>query len=178
MSVQETLPLEGADPCQFVVLAEDSVAHESAMEICSGMLARFDAELAFAFSFWKFKDLTEPVSAHWAAEAVARADVILVSLQGHDLTPETMHWLESCAQPRTKAEGAFALVVARTSGVSPALEPLLYRLQFVAHRLRMDFLPLVPLPAGMSLGTSMNASSALLNRSDEATGSNHWGLNE
>jgi len=178
MSVQETLPLEGANPCQFAVLAEDPVAHESAMEICGGVLARFDAELAFAFSFWKFKDLSDPASAHWAAEAVARADILLVSMQSAALTPEALNWLESCVQQRTKTEGALALMVAGSPGTNLTLEALLYRMQYVANRLRMDFLPLVPLPAGMNIGTSTDLSAALLNLAREETGSNHWGLNE
>jgi hypothetical protein len=170
--------LEGANPCQFVVLAENPAAHESAMEICGGVLARFDAELAFAFSFWNFNDLTDPASAHWAAEAVTRADILLFALQGPDLTPETLNWLESCIQPRTKTEGALVLMVTDSPGTNLALEALLYRLQYVANRLRMDFLPLGPLPAGLNIGTARNFSPELLNRAREETSSNHWGLNE
>jgi len=177
-SVQEILPLEGANPCQFVVLAEDPAAHEFAMEVCGGVLANFDAELAFAFSFWNFKDLGDPASAHWAAEAVARADILLFSLQGPDLTPETLNWLETCVQPRTKTEGALALIVAGSPSTNLTLEALLYRMQYVANRLRMDFLPLVPLPAGMTSGTATDFSPELLNQAREETGSNHWGLNE
>ena len=109
--VQETLSLEGADPCQILVLYEDAVAHDVAMEVCGRVLARFEAELTFAFSFWKFKDLDNPVLAHWAAEAVARADVVLFSLPGRELSPEIMNWLDMCVQARTKAEGALAVMV-------------------------------------------------------------------
>ena len=170
--------MEGANPCQFVVLAEDSAAHESAMEVCGGVLANFDAELAFAFSFWNFKDLGDPASAHWAAEAVARADILLFSLQSADLTPETLNWLESCIQQRTRTEGALALMVAGSPGANLALEALLYRMQYMANRLRMDFLPLIPLPMGASIETSTDLSAALLNQGREEPGSNHWGLNE
>ena len=40
--MQETLPLEGVNPCQFLVLYEDAVAHDLAMEICGGVMARFE----------------------------------------------------------------------------------------------------------------------------------------
>jgi len=53
----ETLSLEGADPCQILVLYEDAVTHDVAMEVCRRLLARFEAELAFAFSFCKFQRL-------------------------------------------------------------------------------------------------------------------------
>jgi len=37
--------------CQFLVLYEDADARDVAMKVCGRLLARFDAELAFAFSF-------------------------------------------------------------------------------------------------------------------------------
>jgi hypothetical protein len=178
MLVQETLSLEGADPCQILVLYEDAVAHDVAMEVCGRVLARFEAELAFAFSFWKFKDLDNPVLAHWAAEAVARADVILFSLPGHELSPEIMNWLDMCVQARTKAEGALAVMITEHHEMDLVVEALLSRLQFAAQRLRMDFLPLLPEFAGARFGTSANPSSAWMDEAREEAGSSHWGLNE
>jgi hypothetical protein len=176
--VQEPLSLEGANPCHFLVLYEDAVAHDLAMEVCGGVMARFGAELAFAFSFWKVKDLNDPVSAHWAAEAVARADIILFSLPAHDLTPETSQWLDACVQTRTKAEGALALIVTEPPVTGPAVGALLSRLQFAAHRLRMDFLPLLPPLPDTRIEVSAAPWPARLNKFQEEPGSNHWGLNE
>src|SRR5208282_1900861 len=154
----ETLSLEGANSCQFLVLYENAAAHDLAMEVCGGVMARFEPELTFAFSFWKIQDLSDPKSARWAAAAVARADIILFSLPGRDLAPETGRWLDVCVQTRTKAEGALALVVTETAEASLAVGALLSRLQNVAYRLRMDFLPLMPpLP-----DTSLEASAARL----------------
>ena len=176
-SVQEILPLEGADPCQFVVLSEDAAAHESAMVKCGGVLTRFDAELAFSFSFWRFKDLSGPASAHWAAEAVARADIILFSLQGHDLAPEILNWLESCIQLRTKTTGALAVMVGTSDSANIlAFEALLFRMRYFANVLRMDFLPLVPLPGGSDI--HMPDSSMLPGRPRQELVHDHWGLNE
>jgi hypothetical protein len=175
---QETLSLESVGECQFLVLYEDADARDVAMKVCGRLLARFDAELAFAFSFWKFKDLDNPVSAHWAAEAVACADVMLFSMQGRDLNLETMSWLDLCVQARTKAEGALAVVITEPHELDPVVVALLSRLQFAAHRLRMDFLPLLPPGAGARFSTSVDPSPAWLNEVREEAGSNHWGLNE
>jgi hypothetical protein len=172
---QETLSLESAGECQFLVLYEDDVARDVAMKVCGRVLARFETELAFAFSFWKFKDLDNPVSAHWAAEAVARADVMLFSMPGHDLSPETMNWLEMCVQARTKAEGALAVMITEPHDMDLVVEALLSRLQFAAHRLRMDFLPLLPPDAGARFGQPVNPR---LDKAREDPGSSHWGLNE
>jgi len=177
-SVQETLPLEGADPCQFVVISEDSITHESAMEVCGGVLSQFDAELAFAFSFWKLKDLGDPAAAHGATKAVARADIVLFSLRGRELTPEMMNWLESCMSVRTKTQGALALLVADLSDLNPGLEALLYRMFYAARRLRMDFLPLLPLTGNTQTGPAAEIPPALLSPPPEEHANNHWGLNE
>ena len=176
--VQETLSLEGADPCQILVLYEDAVAHDVAMEVCGRVLAHFESELAFAFSCWKFKDLDNPVSAHWAAKAVARADIILFSLPGHDLSPETLNWLETCVQARTKTEGALAVMITEPHDMDLVVEALLSRLQFAAHRLRMDFLPLLPPVAAARLGASAEPPPVWMNEVREEAGSSHWGLNE
>ena len=176
--VQETLSLEGANPCQFLVLYEDAVAHDLAMEVCGGVMARFEDELEFAFSFWKVKDLNDPVSAHWAAEAVARADIILFCLPGRGLTPEISQWLDACAQTRTKAEGALALMVTEHPVAGLAVGALLSRLQFAAYRLRMDFLPLLPPLPNTSIEAAAAPVLTELNASQEEPGSNHWGLNE
>jgi hypothetical protein len=175
---QETLSLEGADACQFVVLYEDAVAYDAAMEICGRVLAHFEAELAFAFSFWKFKDLDNPASAHWAAEAVARADVILFCLPGHDLSQETLNWLEMGAQARTKTEGALAVLITEHHDMDMAVGALLSRLQFAARRLRMDLLPLLPPGVVARFGTLLDPSLARMNEMREEAGSSHWGLNE
>jgi len=174
MLVQDTLSLEGTSPCHFLAMCEDANAHAKAMEICGGIMGRFGDELAFAFSFWKFKDLKDPASAHWAVEAVARADILLLSLTGRDLTLEANRWLDACVQVRTKAGGALALMVAQASGAGLAMEALLSRLELAAYQLRMDFLPLLPLPIGKPAAWS----SALLSQGREESGSTHWGLNE
>jgi hypothetical protein len=176
--VQETLSLEGANPCQFLVVYEDAVAHDLAMEVCGGVMARFEAELAFAFSFWKIKDLNDPASAHRAAEAVARADIILFSLPAHDLSPETSQWLDACVQARTKAEGALALILTEPPVADLAVGALLSRLQFAARLLQMDFLPLLPPLPDRGIEASAASWPARLNEFQEEPGGNHWGLNE
>src|SRR3974390_1266478 len=80
-SGQETHPWEGADPCQFCVLSEDQPAYELARETCGEGMDRCGPEFTFAFHFWKFDDLNNPISAQSAAEAIAYADIILISMQ-------------------------------------------------------------------------------------------------
>jgi len=176
--VQETLSLEGADPCHLLVLYEDAAAHDLAMEVCTRLLGRFGSELAFAFSFWTFGDLTTPASAHWAAEAVNRADVILFALQGRDPAPEAAKWLDACSRARTKAEGALAVLVTGPGAAGLVTEALLSRMQFVAHRLRMDFFPLAPFPLKEANAAAAGPLPPAPDEIREISGLDHWGLNE
>lgn len=170
--------MEEVIPCNFLVMYEDAATHDLAMEICHEVTARFKADLPFAFSFWTLRDLSVPVSAHWATEAVSRADIMLFSLSGRDLAPEFSQWLEACAQARTKPEGALALVVTEPRGAGVTTGVLLSRLQLAAHRLRMDFLPLMPALAARNIETTAVRLSAGLNKLEQEPGSSHWGLNE
>ncbi len=170
--------MEEANPCHFLVIYEDAAAHDLAMEVCRGVMSRFDADLTFAFNFWKVRDLQDPVLAHWAAEAVAYADIILFSVPGHDLAPEAVNWLDACVPTRRKSEGALALTITEPAGAGLATEALLSRLQFAAYRLRMDFLPLLSSSAGVKLGAPSNPPLAAPDRVRDDAGSNHWGLNE
>ena len=85
------------------------------------------------------------------------------------------NWLDACVQVRKKVEGVLAVIVTGSCDMGLDVEALLSRLQYAAHRLRMDFLPLLPLSAGAG---SQYLSSALLNRSREESRGTHWGLNE
>jgi hypothetical protein len=176
--VQETLSLEGADPCQCLVLYEDAMGHDAAMEICGRLMAHFGSELSFAFSFWTFNELATPVSAHWAAEAVNRADIILLALQGRDPAPEALTWLDACARARTKRDGALAVIVTGPVTASLMIESLLSRMRFIAHRLRMDLLPLVPPLSESGREAPPLPLSPALDQTHEPAGRDHWGLNE
>jgi hypothetical protein len=176
--VQETLSLEEVNPCRFLVVYEDAATHDAAMEVCARLLARFEPEISFTFSFWKFNDLNEAASAHWAADAVARADIVLFSLSGRDLSPEAAKWLDSCVQARKKETGALALLITGLPGSGLAVEALLFRMQYAASRLRMDFLPLAPTPADAVNAVSAGQLSPYFHETAEESGGNHWGLNE
>jgi hypothetical protein len=70
-------------------------------------------------------------------------------------------------------------MVTEARGAGLAVGALLSRLQFAAHRLRMDFLPLLPpLPEASIEAPAAQQWPAWLDDSWEESGSNHWGLNE
>lgn len=175
---QAMLSLDSVNPCNFLVLYEDAAMHGRATEFCARMEAHFGPELEFAFGFWEVHDLADPITAHWAAEAGARADILLLVMQTDELLPEVMNWLEMRIAARTKTEGALALMLAAPPGEPARRERLLTRLQLAAYRLRMDFLPLLPSGSEMSPALPAEASLVLSDHTVEEPLNSHWGLNE
>jgi hypothetical protein len=173
--------METAEVCQAVVVAEDSSTQISAMELCDRLLKQLGDELQFNFHSCRFKELSDPHHARAAAQAVARADILLVATHGDDLPASVRSWLESCYELRTVSVGALALLFVEPISASAAVSDLVGRLQAAAGRLRMDFLPLVPQPAepirkALQGGSgSMNPLlKGILNRPPP----DHWGINE
>ena len=144
LSIQPALCRASGNFCHLVVLSEDPLTQESVMAACGRLLALFENEVAFAFSFYGLEDLNNCALAPWVAQAVAGADIVVFSLRDNDLSPGVMGWLESCIPLREKAEGALAVTVANPIGSVRALEGLWWQMQRMADRLGMDFLPLFP----------------------------------
>ena len=169
-----------AELCRIVVVSEDRVAHGRAMETASWLTAQFGEEPGFAFDYWNFKQLAEPTAASDAVKAAALADIILLSAHGNDLPPAVASWLERCRGARTKAEGALALLLAEPFMLSASSGNAIDSLEAFAHRLHMDFLPLMPQPAEQiirSFRERANAASSVAPDPFDSP-SAHWGLNE
>ena len=172
---------ETAEVCQAVVLAEDSAANVSAMEMCGRLLKQLGDELQFNFHTCRFKELCDPNQARMAAEAVARADILLFSTHGDDLPASIRQWLELCFELRKDNEGALALLLVEPISASAAIGDLMGRLQNAAGRLRMDFLPLVPQPVEQIIRErpkQPHPVNPLTKGIFHRPPSDHWGINE
>ena len=172
---------ETAEICQAVVLAEDSAAHANAMELCDRLLKQVGEELRFNFHSCRFRELADSARAALAAEAVARADILLFATHGDDLPASIRQWLESCFELRTDNEGALAMLLVEPFSASAAIGELMGRLQAAAGRLRMDFLPLVPQSAQRlihALQPPPPPVRPLLKEILNRPPPDHWGINE
>lgn len=129
--------------CQILILHEDFPAYTRAVEVCRRIMERFASELDFDIKCWNFIELAEPNCARHAAKNASAADIILLSVQLPELPPGFDRWLELAFNSRSKPEGALALVLNEAGHLSAAQEKLQMRLEKLAGRLGMDFLPLV-----------------------------------
>ena len=170
-----------AEVCRMVVVYEDGMAHDRAMELAGRLASQFGGEPAFAFDSWNFKDLAQPKLTLAAVEAAARADIILFTTHGNDLPSAVVAWLEYCAGARTRADGALALLLTEPFMLSASTGAVISRLQSAARLLRMDFLSLMPAPAAKIIKSLQKRPSlppsAFLDKFDRPN-CDHWGLNE
>ncbi len=166
----------------MVILYTDASTHGEAMEHCGRLVAQLGNEPAFAFHSCKFQALADPALAHQAAEATARADILLFATHGDDLPPAVRQWLELCYLLRQETEGAVALLLVEPIASCTQAQQLMTRLEAAARRLKMDFLPLVP-PSAQQVFQQLQHRTrnlAPLLESDllDQPPTGHWGLNE
>jgi hypothetical protein len=172
-------PPEMSDTCKIVVLGEDTLTHDKAMGICSRLTAQFSQELCFSVHYWKFNELPQPASNRRAAKAVAEADILVIATHGDDLEPGISEWLERCATQRRERDGALGVLLVEPISPSSSIGVLLSRLECVAARLHLDFLPLLPVQRTMEdLNERANTVTSLLKEMLDPPPSSHWGLNE
>lgn len=166
---------EAGDPCQIVVLSEDST-HQTAMDLCSRLLTLFEDDLAFAVHSWRLDELNNPTSTHRASNAAARADVLLIALHDVSSSGTIQKWLDGIStETRLKPEGALAVMVPENADTSANVEALLAPFRHTASRLHMDFLAT---RTGNSQGPSPASTPPSPRPAEPGRGYAHGGLNE
>jgi len=177
----QTPSLEANIPCHILVLYGDSAAYDSAIETCRRVLARFDAELPFAFNCSSFDRLANPVQARHVAEAVTHADIIMVSLSAHGSSASVLGFLNRCAFNRSRKEGAIALLASDNVAATTVNEAVLAGFSIVAQRMGMDLLVVAPASGVSEMGSPEGGAIGAITAAAMQTprpSLDHWGLNE
>lgn len=167
---------EESRTCQILILCEDYAAYERAKEICWRILVQFADDLDFSFSCWKFLELEDAECTHAALRTAKNSDIILLSLHNPDLPTQAEAWLDALAGHRVHGDGLLALVLNEPSRHPLAMQALSVRIDGLAKKLGMDFLPLNLLPAS---GCLAHLPPALATHGSIGEQNyDHWGLNE
>lgn len=167
--------------CQILILHEDFPAYTRAVEACRRIMEQFADELDFDIKCWNFIELADPACARHAAKTAGTADIILLSVQTPELPPVFDQWLTLFFAGRSGTDGALALVLNESDRPPLALKKLLARLEQMAGRMGMDF---VPLPAGNeaafveTLPSEDWSELAVPLQISDHPQADHWGLNE
>ena len=134
----------GADSgqCSIVVLYEDILARQAAIELCDSLAQTFYRDLDFQFSWWRFKYLNDQKISSEAVEAARNADLLLVSVQSSEAFPlELKAWFERWLSIRETSEGALVFI-SHQEEASGRRGPQASYLYLLAQRAKFDFLPL------------------------------------
>ena len=129
--------------CQILILHEGFPAYSRAVEVCRRLMEQFANELDFSIKSWDCIELADPNSARHAAKTAGAADIILLSLRRARMPLELNQWLEGSFAARLHKGGALALVFNVPDASPPVLKQLLSRLERLAARLGLDFVPLL-----------------------------------
>ena len=167
--------------CQILILHEDFAAYTRAVEVCRRLMEQFASELDFDIKCWSFIELAEPDCARHAAKTAGAADIVLLAMPAPGLPAVLERWLDVFFATRFRTDGALALVLNEPDSSPAALEKLLARLEQLAGRLGIDFVPLLSGNEAAVLGIlpteDWPATGVPLEISDRPQ-ADHWGLNE
>lgn len=137
--------LQEKETWSIVVVCEDELTHSHALSVWDRLVKQFWAEIEFESHWWQFANLLEPANALDAADAAARADMIVFAAQAEGELPEHVtSWIQTWLDKRGNREGALIALVRR--GQEPSTKAIAKHLYLreVAHRANMDFLSEIP----------------------------------
>lgn len=148
-SVEEMNLVEGARLCTGAVVYEDTPARDAAIALGKSLARRFEGDLEFEFTWWRFKYLGDSEIARLAAQAAVQADLVILSVRNMNaVTTELAPWFDLWITQRARSEGA--LVVLRQPAAERDWMPLENSyFEALAQRANMDYLPL-GIPGGKS----------------------------
>jgi hypothetical protein len=150
-----------------VVIYEDPVVREAAVDFCDHLVERFWTKCGFDVSWWSFSLLSEPLSSREALEKAKAADFVVVALQPKgELDGHIQAWIETALRERGDREGALVgLPGVDTLAGDAALQKQMY-LRNLAHRMGMDFLTRLPADLGYGIPDSWQMCTE---RADQVT---------
>ena len=114
MSAQfkETVKSGGiAEVCAVAVIYENLPARDLAIELSDALMRKFQSDLEFGFTWWRFDYLADPNVGKEAAEAAMSADLIVVALQNTgNISWEVQGWFEHWLVRRSSPGGALTVI--------------------------------------------------------------------
>ena len=166
--------------CQVLILSEDFGAYSRAVQVCRRILDQSEVDRDFDFRCWNFVELASPECFHAASKYAGMADIIMISTHVTILPIFVNEWLDSLHTVRFRTDGAMVLILNKP-GRQPHIDALKARLEGLATRLVMDFIPLLPASSESAWRSQPSENWAILPGQVDLTepeNPGHWGLNE
>lgn len=186
--MQSTLPSTDSRPVlEVVVLYEDSVTRDRALQIGDHLARDLEDEVKLQFTWWRLDFLLDPRIAWEATEAALSAGMIVFALHlGSSLPPTLQHWIDSWADDRDTGEGAVVGLIGLGTESDNWTSPRHHLLRKLAERAHLDYLPQgyfnpdeISAAAMSSIGERAQSLTPVLKEIlTQPHPPSHWGLNE
>jgi len=163
--------------CTVVVVYEDAVTRDHAMQLCNRLTEEFKGDLQFQCTWWGTKYFCDRDIARHAAEAARDADLIIVSVHDQELPAGVKAWFESWPALRTASEGVLvAIGTPDETGVMPVQDQFM---RLVAQQAKLDFLalPSRPVAARLPGGVGIVPDPSLWEQAGDYE-FREWGIND
>ena len=134
--------IKAASECRIIVAYEDNTTRERAMTLLGPLPTRFDQEIGFAVTWWKFRYLQDPDISLVARQYAASADIVVFASDLPGLFPlSIMNWIESWTEKRSKDGGVLVPLIGSPHIPAELYTTKLFYLKHIANRAGLDFLP-------------------------------------
>lgn len=121
---------------------EDREVRERAMKLYHHMVARFDEEISFSCTWWKFRYLLDPDIAMVGRHYASSADILVFATNSTGLFPlSVMNWIESWVEARRKGTGVLVPLIGSPNIPQKLYATKLFYLRQIAERAGLDYLP-------------------------------------
>ena len=181
--IESATSSENLEDCRMAVFCDGWLAYETAHQVCQRIVRQLDVDFEFVkFDCWDFSEISRPERHRSALAGAGQADIILVSTRTWEIPDVAFQLLEAVSQQRKVSVGALAWLRSEMAGPAISVATMAMRLEQLARRMGMDFLPLQPVPdeaeAIRGFDSQIWTMAASHNHPAGHSSHEHWGLNE
>ncbi len=127
-------------PFDLAIAYQDAPTRERAEQLYQRLFDQLEGEYDFQVNWWRLDELAEASLRDRAADAAARADMIILSLRAnHELEPVTNAWIEVWLALKEDRKSALVALIYQPGFAHEAVGSVRDYLQTVARLGRMDF---------------------------------------
>lgn len=132
----------GASECRIIVAYEDNSTRERAMTLLGHLKKRFDHDISFSVTWWKFRYLQDPEISLVARHYAASADIVIFASDLPGLfSLSIMNWIETWTEHRSKDGGVLVPLIGSPHIPAELYSTKRFYLRHIAKRAGLDYLP-------------------------------------
>jgi len=173
--------------CDLVVVYEDTTTRHRALQLCGHLAQQLQDDCDFQCSWWNLDQFDNPGLCQQAADATAKADMVMVSLRDDErLTAALDRWLKGWLSRRGDRQSALVVLLEEEGQPGDRTHLLQSQLQQAARQARMDFFvhayespePRPPYSAESLANRAQTVTPMQKQLREQPSAIPRWGINE